>query len=713
MAKAVLPEELISLIHHIELNKAGWWDKSVQQLIVESIRLSGKPLTLKDISTDLIKNFSISIDSHRLKVLIDEMRSSGVLVPFHGEKFKISESSQIEIVNKFKETEEMENRVKRKFAEVLISYNLQIEPEKTWYCFRDYFLFPLVREMGAKTYELISGTIVSAELNRTKSFQEFLSNYSAEHQNNLKDAIISFLDPKDPDVRSCVFQYLNTYFLLESCNLPEESIKALDRLNQQPPSFTIFVDTNFLFSILDLHDNPSNETAQLLMELVDQISSRVTVRFEVLPTTVDESRRTLRYYQQRLERLRLTPSLSNVATKGKISLSGIALKFVQANAVATHPINAREYFYPYINDLINVLKSKNVEFCDEDVDKYKVDQRVTDDILDRQEFEERRHYGDRAKSYEALEHDILMWYFVKDRRPQRVESPLDAKYWVATIDFRFLGFDAFKTRSMPNEIPVCIHPAMLIQMLQLWLPRTPKFEEAVLSSLRPLISQDFDPETEKMTIDILSSLSRFENVDDLPEDVVGNILMSDALRQRMSAEQDINEQIELVKEALIEETKKVSEQLEATKEEKTSLSEEADKFKHQLEQEQKLRGDLEERLNQLEQEVEKKEKFEEAEKQKRRFLIKWSITTITLILLALCIYVVIEYLTTWGLLKILGVWGILLIFWTWLTDRYGSKNPAIKDQHLFKLFHEVCSKIFYVIGTVAATLLANWIEKIW
>ena len=105
--------------------------------------------------------------------------------------------------------------------------------------------------------------------------------------------------------------------------------------------------------------------------------------------------------------------------------------------------------------------------------------------------------------------------------------------------------------------------------------------------------------------------------------------------------------------------------------------------------------------------MEKKEKIEEAEKQKRRFLIKWSITTIALMVLG--IYVVIEYSAAWGLLKVIGVCGILLILWTFLTDSYGSKNPAIADYCLFKLSHKLRGVIFYFIVAVAASLLADWI----
>jgi hypothetical protein len=41
MEKLQLPMELVSLVHHIELNKAGWWDVAVQQLLLAAMWISG------------------------------------------------------------------------------------------------------------------------------------------------------------------------------------------------------------------------------------------------------------------------------------------------------------------------------------------------------------------------------------------------------------------------------------------------------------------------------------------------------------------------------------------------------------------------------------------------------------------------------------------------------------------------------------------------
>ena len=123
-----------------------------------------------------------------------------------------------------------------------------------------------------------------------------------------------------------------------------------------------------------------------------------------------------------------------------------------------------------------------------------------------------------------------------------------------TVDYGLLRFDADKTRrTRAITVPICVHPATLIQMLQLWLPRTPQFDEAMLQCVRALLPRPTATEVETVTLRILRALSRFEDVDDLPEETITSVLLSRALRARMETANAADEQNALVKEALVDE----------------------------------------------------------------------------------------------------------------------------------------------------------------
>ena len=76
-----------------------------------------------------------------------------------------------------------------------------------------------------------------------------------------------------------------------------------------------------------------------------------------------------------------------------------------------------------------------------------------------------------------------------------------------------------------------------------------------------MLPHRFDTDAEEVTVKILTSLSRYENADGLGEATAVEILMNQALRQRMRGEKDIDRQTQLVREAIIEEMERAKQAL--------------------------------------------------------------------------------------------------------------------------------------------------------
>jgi len=720
-----LPPELISLVHHVELNEAGWWDKAVQQLIVATIWRSGESLTAQAVLDKLADHFSVNLDADRVRNQIDALCAPGTLVALPGEKFKISEQSLAQFTADLGEAQKIQEEAEQRFIDIVRDCCPSVQAEAAWRSFNEGFLVPLIRDMGARTYELISGaTIDFAAIPRV---QEFLEGYSTEIRAPLLRAVVAFMDPKDANVRSYILRQLSAYFLLEAGNLSEETVRALTTMLDTTPTFTVFVDTNFLFCILGLDENPRNEAAQGLIHLVGQLTSKVAVKLYVSPITIDEARWVLQSCVHDLSDLRLPPNLADPAlTSG---LSGLTRKFAEECSRAGQPLRAKDYFGPYIKDLVGIARGKGVELSSRKVDQYRTSQEVVDDLNEQLEFEKR--FRDRPKGYKQLEHDIVLWHFVRDQRPASIDSPVEADCWIVTVDFRFLGFDRHKRRNQVNNIPICVHPANFIQMLQFWVPRTQEFEEAVLGNLRlPLLFQEFDPGAEQLTIRILSALARFEKIDDLPQEVVASTLMNRALRQRLEAEPDQEKGTELVREALIiQEDQRVREQLNAEQAKTVQLEREArDKdetiaelqrqekgrkeavkeSQRRVEEERVRRGSLEQRLATVEGVLQSKR----AQDQLRRFALWWAVAPLALIVaLGLGIAIPLASFTAWDLLRsaltALGVCSTLLIVWLWLAESHGSADPVVSQWAPFAKLRTFKVWLFGVLGAIVLGLVVK------
>lgn len=552
-----LPKEITSLIHHITLNEQGWWDKTIQRLIISAISsVENKQMTISAILAYIHSNYETHLEVGRVEKQLEKLCSNKSIIRLSSDNYLLSESELNSFRTDIEKFEEFESRIQTHFEEIITKKCNSDEQSKiTWEAFNTELLIPILYEFGAKTYELITGNGIKLE--SYHRFKRFLLRFPSDRHVIIKDAIINFLNPQNPLIRDYILRKLNAYFFLEAVKLPPYAVDKINLASKKQITFKVFVDTNFLFSFLSLHENPSNEAAQTLLDIISRVSNKVKIKLYIAPLTIEETKKVLINEEHKLKNLRLTKILSNVAVNHLSN--GFAKKYFEECSRQGKSINASEYFEPYLNNLVKVLREKGVEiYNDSKFENYTTDQRVIDDIVDQQKIEDKAYKKapHLKKSYEKLEHDFVLWHFVNDLRPNYVESADEAGSFITTVDFRFINFDIIKRRKKRQRVPVCIHPTNLIQILQLWIPRDENLDIAVLSNLRfPFLFTEFDADTELTTIRIIEQLSRYENINDLQEDTVTSILFNQALRQKIQKNEDKSNDIVLVKDAIIEEVK--------------------------------------------------------------------------------------------------------------------------------------------------------------
>lgn len=558
-----LPNELVALIHFVELNKAGWKQRTVDQLILYII-YENQEISATEICEVLRRDFQVVVSLEWVAKRLHELKDQRVLQSKDDDRFELTRPILDALSTQINEADALEYDVRAHFTHIARSNGLDI----SWSDFRDECLLPLIRESGARTYQMLSGSLDS--LPESHRYREYARRFSNTEGVAFDRVIDDFFDGSNPSVRRYILRNLYAYFSIQVLSLEESILDALRESGASRHEMKLFVDTNFLFSILRLHENPSNDAALTLKQLVDDLKNTVSIRMYVLPDTVDEARRTLIHYETRLAHVRVGPNVVEGLYSASVRVSGIAERYLQAARATGHRLSAKEFLSPYIDNFLRYARENGVELYNEDTSDLRLAQKVIDDAHDVQAFEQKK-YGDQAKSLEQIVHDVVLWHFVNDRRPPVIEDPIDAGSWVVTVDFRFLGFDAYKRKSQGSLIPVCIHPSSLIQMLHFWIPRSEQSELALVRSLRCMIPRDFDLEAEKITLKILDVVSRFENVDDFSVETLRDIFLNEALRQKLQGEASIEEQIEYVREALVSETAHLREQLGAVTSQKTEL----------------------------------------------------------------------------------------------------------------------------------------------
>lgn len=547
-----LPRTLASLVHHVELSQAGWRDRALELILVGVISESGGVCGRDELSTLLNAKLPVALARSQVDRILGRLKSKGTILSPADDRLKLSEAATAELLELSADHDRLETSVQSKFSALIAS----LSPAPfDWRTFHTRLLTPLLLELGARSYEFLSGQISS--FGRTESFLAFLNSLPAESRVEGGRVIEAFFNPRDPDIRSYILRFLNASFLVLATGIPESSMDPLTERTKRRLRLRVIVDTNFLFSLIGLHENPADDVVEVLNRLISQLHDRLDVRMYILPSTLDEAKGTIEAYASRLSGIHIDRNLAEAVRSGTTDLSGITLKFIKEAVSARKGLNAKDYFQPYLDDLVTIARSKGVELYNEPIDHLRLDQGVIDDVLSQMEFEKRTKRPENAKSYELLLHDMVLWHFVHRKRPVRFDSYLDAEFWAATIDFGLLGFDRYRVRKESPAIPVCVHPTVLLQVLQLWIPRNDLLDAALVDSLRPLLPHVFDRDAERVTIRILRVLSRFEDVGDLTSETLTHVLFDKAVRARVGATDEIEQQILLVREALVAETSRL------------------------------------------------------------------------------------------------------------------------------------------------------------
>jgi len=583
----ILSSEIVSLVHHVKLNESGWWEKAIQNIIISIFGIhNNAPLSKEDLFKSLKNEIKTDLDDIRLTKQFNILQGKKSIIMVIDKLYVLSNEIYDEFVISFENQKNIEIEAEKRFQE-LCEPCIGISSNELWVELNQHLIIPLIKEIGAKTYELLSGKN-SMTIDQYGQFHQFILRYNGDKA-RIQTLLLNYFDFKNEFVKKYILHQLNAYFFVEATNLNQNTVEQVYILSKSQANLKIFVDTNFLLTLLDLHDNPSNDAAFLLLELVDEIKNRVKVKFYVLPITVLEFQNLISKFKDYLKKL--NPSLNQaIAAESSDDFSGIIKKYFHKCHEKTMMIDIDDYFDPYLNNFTVNIRNKGIEIQQDNMNKYSIDQDVIDDLFEQVEYRYDRNckaekYTGLSEDekiqkkqyiYDKFNHDCQMWHYVKDKRPAYIDSTKDVTNWILTLDFSFLEYDKFKQLSeSKNKISICLHPNEFISMLQFWVPRTEKFENAIMGNFRlPFFFKEVDSDSEKISIEILRSMSQYEDSEKFTTELVTEMLTNKALRQKIKPQNSVETNAILLKEELFKRFEATSKLLKEETVQKNNLAEE-------------------------------------------------------------------------------------------------------------------------------------------
>jgi hypothetical protein len=713
-----LSNDVISLIHHVELNQNGWWRKAVGQVLRGILWKANAPCSTQEIQAALTENGIALPSGEAVQKQLEALLQQGQIVQLSGGKWKLAEATTVELSKAHAIAVAEQDECKSNFLLSCALHCPELDAEQVWTSFSAE-LVSSIRRAGANTYHLLT----DGNLRQEKDWlPNFLQSYK-HSADKLRLVLADFFSSKNTACRQQILRLLAAHFFAEASRLKPETLAAIER-GKKRRVISVVLDTNFVFSVLGLHDNPANDAAIALIELAKDASRYLEIKLYVLPGTIDEAVNTLQVHKERVKRIRTTPSLARAALNSAIS--GLAARFFSA-AKEAEGLSADTFFDPYINGLKEILEAKNVRVLDAHPGIYNMRQDVVDDILEQTEWEKQNLAESKHKAYETLLHDVVLWHVIDDKRSSQAQSAFDVEYWAVSIDWRLIAFDRAKREKLGLKVPIVLYPTNLIQLVQFWLPRSDALDASLVDSLRlPLFFQKFDVEDERATLRILESISRYKNLSDLPESSIAPVLANQAIKNRMKeAELDDEQVLDLIDGELFAENERYKAALKQQEAQvaavKSELAEQTSLHENVQAEAVAERGRSATLTQRLQDAQEERDKANAAATELQASMLRIRVLAIFLLLPLL---VGIALASIWAFVIVprveigagtrLGCAVSILVFVTWLglnmAHRKTSRHAALSGWWLTKLA-AFSVKLWYV--AVVSALSAVWQGGIW
>jgi len=346
-----------------------------------------------------------------------------------------------------------------------------------------------------------------------------------EHRAEAADAISNFLAVvgEHPDRVSYIAQLADGTFNYFSLTVDPE---VAQQFREHLESLTLFLDTNFLFGVLDLHANSFVEVSIQILEAVRDHKLPFTLRYHA--ATREEFEVSLQYHGDKLRSSTWTQAMSRAAIRSSRAFSGIELKYHTRNA--ERPLDVTSFLKPYEHfDLL--LREKGVDIY-RAASKPERKQARADLLIDYEEFLAQKR---KEKPAVSIDHDVTVIDTVLEIRERAIAgSSVKTGALLLTCDYTLYRFDQEYSRR--NDRKACVLlPNVFMQMLRPYIPSSADFDRSFAETFAIPEFRIIGSGAAKAASRLMSLLASYR---DMQEDTAVKLLSNDLLLDRLAPIED-------------------------------------------------------------------------------------------------------------------------------------------------------------------------------
>ncbi len=575
------------LCHLVALNKTNMVDGARDNLLATTLVLddaSGHRSAVS-IGAAAFVLFGVRLDADDLDRSVHTLLEAGHVLRGSDGVLRASPDQRARVEGRVQAARILEATVRQEWfqaaADVIGDEGLH---EPLWNCLKTYLALAF-RRHGAETVYLLDPNAIVPEGTLTSYFDEAVARAGlAPHRPVAQSAIDIFFHQSTAARSSYLVQLLDGTFTFYALSLDEATISYL-RESLSP--LTIFLDTNYIFGLLDLHDNVFMRASKELVRFIRE--NNLPFHLYYHEYTFAEIDRTLSAQADRLRSRRWSSAISRAAIDTD-SVYGLERLYHRVNAETPTDLDAFLSRYENVRELLIPLGLKIYREGAAPSFTLKEKSLLIAEYLDFLSKE-----APRPKAYAAADHDASMWLALRRLRTPG-QPVLDSGAIFLTNDYWFQRFDRTRAGlSFGGGPGAVVLPTQLLQLLRPLVPATDDFDRRFVDTFASPEFRTVQTGYSATSAKVLSYLATYK---DLPTPTAVAILRNHALASRL---RPLDEDSPAFREAIESEIVEINRSL---LEERVSLAQERaaktqEPAPYQSDESERLRRDLDHALTVL------------------------------------------------------------------------------------------------------------------
>jgi len=468
---------LNKIIRSLDLSKSDARDKTIEGIIEYILYCINETITAENLNYFIKEELTIELYKTDLEDALNKLINDGTVKrDSSSNKYSLSDERNIELKRiELLNSQAKENRYES-FAENIKKYSdksLSNEEIKIIWNVLSEYIYECYLQHGKNALNAFSGkkSINDSDIDVT----QILNKYSSQFEDkNLEKVFKKYIGNFSNEVSTESLDYLvglaNKTEAFFALGLSKEDYDQIYK--DIIFDWTIFVDTNFLYSILDLHAHPDNEASKVLIELGNQLQ----IKFKYLNITLQELQNKSKDFDIGIPQ-NLQYSQIQALIKSD-QLDNFSMRYFEKKLVdmenTPHPIDV-------VGHAINNLKNKSItifrtpfEQLSSDEEHLKNQESKYNDYLNFLD-EQRAEKGYKIKGFKdpkQIYHDTFLREAILYLRSAKVDSINDVKYFGVTLDKRLIKFDNYLIMKKKDgiNVPVFFSPSILLKKLLKYSP---------------------------------------------------------------------------------------------------------------------------------------------------------------------------------------------------------------------------------------------------